>query len=389
MPLDKIEARSTGCGRKVTQAVNLFWRAVDYPFKLAAYVLIQIYRYSLSMFMGRNCRHAPTCSEFTRDAIWRFGFWPGGWIGTGPIYRCRPGGYPWLRSRAGRAAGGRPLVTRPGHMAAGNRHGPASREGVNGEFVPAPQKMPVAAFVAWQRMAILPAMSGLQFRIESAARLPISDVGRGGQCRSLASASANSAGTMPGAGAQPGTGFSTLSSATATGRPRRRRGLGKIDYIEPDQIAAEADIVLFAPRFEHLDQARDLVGGLAGKIVIDPNNPFNPARDGPARLQAGETAAGIVVGLFPRARVVKALHNVGVQTILGHREGQLAGFVASDDASAADIVAGLVSSAMLTPIVTGGIRTAALSEFPGPPFRHAFSPNAARRELSRLLAVSA
>lgn len=38
---------------------------VDWPFRVAAYVLIQGYRYSLSMFMGRNCRHAPSCSEFT------------------------------------------------------------------------------------------------------------------------------------------------------------------------------------------------------------------------------------------------------------------------------------------------------------------------------------
>ena len=49
---------------------------------ITAYVLIQGYRYSLSMFMGRRCRHAPTCSEFTRDAIWRHGFWPGGWMGA-------------------------------------------------------------------------------------------------------------------------------------------------------------------------------------------------------------------------------------------------------------------------------------------------------------------
>ena len=68
------------------------WSAVDFPFRATAYGLIQAYRYSLSMFMGRNCRHAPTCSEFTRDAIWRFGFWPGGWMGLARFVRCRPGG---------------------------------------------------------------------------------------------------------------------------------------------------------------------------------------------------------------------------------------------------------------------------------------------------------
>lgn len=69
-----------------------FWGIVDFPFKLVAYGLIQLYRYTLSAFMGRNCRHAPTCSEFIRDAIWRHGFWPGGWMGLARIVRCRPGG---------------------------------------------------------------------------------------------------------------------------------------------------------------------------------------------------------------------------------------------------------------------------------------------------------
>ena len=72
--------------------IALFWRVVDLPFKLVAVGLITVYRYSLSMFMGRNCRHLPSCSEYTRDAIWRFGFWPGGWMGAGRVWRCRPGG---------------------------------------------------------------------------------------------------------------------------------------------------------------------------------------------------------------------------------------------------------------------------------------------------------
>ena len=72
--------------------MSRFWAVIDWPFKWTAYVLIQAYRYSLSMFMGRNCRHAPSCSEFTRDAILRHGFWPGGWMGAARIWRCRPHG---------------------------------------------------------------------------------------------------------------------------------------------------------------------------------------------------------------------------------------------------------------------------------------------------------
>ncbi|WP_299345127.1 membrane protein insertion efficiency factor YidD [uncultured Maritalea sp.] len=65
---------------------------IDFPFKWTAVGLILIYRYSLSAFMGRTCRHAPSCSEFTMDAIKRYGFWSGGWMGAGRVYRCRPGG---------------------------------------------------------------------------------------------------------------------------------------------------------------------------------------------------------------------------------------------------------------------------------------------------------
>ena len=72
--------------------VRAFWSALDWPLKAMSYLLIQIYRYSLSAVIGRNCRHLPSCSEYTRDAIWRHGFWPGGWMGAARIVRCRPGG---------------------------------------------------------------------------------------------------------------------------------------------------------------------------------------------------------------------------------------------------------------------------------------------------------
>ncbi|WP_196258821.1 membrane protein insertion efficiency factor YidD [Pelagibacterium limicola] len=72
--------------------MRTFWTVLDFPFKWMSYALIQFYRYTFSAFMGRNCRHAPSCSEFTRDAILQHGFWPGGWMGAGRIWRCRPGG---------------------------------------------------------------------------------------------------------------------------------------------------------------------------------------------------------------------------------------------------------------------------------------------------------
>lgn len=54
--------------------------------------LIRAYRYTFSAFMGRQCRYLPTCSEYTEDAIVRFGFWPGFWMGLARILRCNPFG---------------------------------------------------------------------------------------------------------------------------------------------------------------------------------------------------------------------------------------------------------------------------------------------------------
>ena len=69
-----------------------FWGFIDLPFKFIAIGLITLYRYTLSAFVGRTCRHLPTCSEYTTEAIWKFGFWPGGWMGFSRFSRCRPGG---------------------------------------------------------------------------------------------------------------------------------------------------------------------------------------------------------------------------------------------------------------------------------------------------------
>src|SRR5690606_30392676 len=84
-----------GAGRNrhlMDRLSKAFWAVVDLPFKFLAIGLILLYRYTLSAFAGRTCRHMPTCSEYTADAIWKFGFWPGGWMGLARFSRCRPGG---------------------------------------------------------------------------------------------------------------------------------------------------------------------------------------------------------------------------------------------------------------------------------------------------------
>lgn len=57
--------------------------------------LIQIYR-KISSFTPAVCRFTPTCSEYTMQAIEKYGVLKGGWLGIKRICKCHPfhpGGY--------------------------------------------------------------------------------------------------------------------------------------------------------------------------------------------------------------------------------------------------------------------------------------------------------
>ena len=56
----------------------------------AAHLAIRFYQLTLSSLVGRQCRHLPSCSDYTDEAIQRHGFWAGGWMGLARICRCGP-----------------------------------------------------------------------------------------------------------------------------------------------------------------------------------------------------------------------------------------------------------------------------------------------------------
>ena len=61
----------------------------------AAIVLLRGYKYLISPVfyaLGVRCRHEPTCSAYSMDAIRAQGLWRGFWLTLGRLLRCRPGG---------------------------------------------------------------------------------------------------------------------------------------------------------------------------------------------------------------------------------------------------------------------------------------------------------
>ncbi|TVR38009.1 MAG: membrane protein insertion efficiency factor YidD [Cryomorphaceae bacterium] len=53
---------------------------------------VRVYQYTLSPLLGNTCRHQPSCSQYTIEAIQTWGPLRGIWLGAKRIAKCHPWG---------------------------------------------------------------------------------------------------------------------------------------------------------------------------------------------------------------------------------------------------------------------------------------------------------
>jgi len=55
-------------------------------------ILIKFYQQCISPFIPAACRYTPTCSQYAKEAILKYGPFKGSWLALKRILRCNPFG---------------------------------------------------------------------------------------------------------------------------------------------------------------------------------------------------------------------------------------------------------------------------------------------------------
>ena len=58
--------------------------------KYAVLGFLKLYKAVVSPFLPPACRFEPTCSEYTKQAVEKYGAFKGSWLGLKRILRCQP-----------------------------------------------------------------------------------------------------------------------------------------------------------------------------------------------------------------------------------------------------------------------------------------------------------
>lgn len=63
---------------------------IQRPMRSLTLAAIRFYQRAISPLLGSNCRYYPSCSNYTYQAIEKYGVAKGGWMGLRRILRCHP-----------------------------------------------------------------------------------------------------------------------------------------------------------------------------------------------------------------------------------------------------------------------------------------------------------
>jgi putative membrane protein insertion efficiency factor len=58
--------------------------------KTLSLLMLRGYQYAIRPLLGANCRFYPSCSDYAREAIDRYGVLKGAWLTLRRIGRCHP-----------------------------------------------------------------------------------------------------------------------------------------------------------------------------------------------------------------------------------------------------------------------------------------------------------
>ncbi|MGQ9799115.1 MAG: membrane protein insertion efficiency factor YidD [Ignavibacterium sp.] len=72
----------------IKQYIDKILKVLAFPFIL----LIKVYQIFISPLFPSSCRYTPTCSQYTLEALKKYGVLKGLWLGIKRISRCHPWG---------------------------------------------------------------------------------------------------------------------------------------------------------------------------------------------------------------------------------------------------------------------------------------------------------
>ncbi|MEJ2196253.1 MAG: membrane protein insertion efficiency factor YidD [Ignavibacteriaceae bacterium] len=72
----------------VKQIYNVIMKVITFPFV----ILIKIYQIIISPLFPPSCRFIPTCSQYSLEALNKYGLLKGGWLTIKRLSKCHPWG---------------------------------------------------------------------------------------------------------------------------------------------------------------------------------------------------------------------------------------------------------------------------------------------------------